>query len=123
MAQACPSCQWYSPDGVEVCPHCGEPLPEPEPLPEDRPASLAQVVGNWIQFFLGIGVLALFGYVAFNRYGVEIGRALGAVHGGWRNLWSWLLGPEGQYADYVGIAVLASALFWFILWLFNRLNR
>ncbi|MFQ5408715.1 MAG: hypothetical protein ACE5FI_09895 [Anaerolineales bacterium] len=123
MAQACSNCQWYSRDELRVCPHCGEPLPQREApgAAESEPATAG--VWAWVQFAIGVGVLGLFGWVAYNRYGAPAAGGVAAVVRGWRALWAWLLGPQEQYADFVAIVVLVSALFWFALWLYQRLNR
>lgn len=123
MAQACPNCRWYSPDEARVCPHCGEPMPDAEDLKLEQQITPARQIWNWIQFLLGIGILGLFGFVVYNRYVYQIGGGGEALRDGFQNLTTYLLGAGGEYADFIGILLLLTAAFWFILWLFNRLNR
>lgn len=123
MAQACPNCLWYSPDMTRVCPHCGELMPAADALPDAYAEAASPTIWSWVKFVLGVAALGLFGFVTYGRYGARLGGAIGFLRDGWRDLRTWLLGPQGQYADFIGIAVLVSALFWFALWLYQRLNR
>ena len=123
MAQACPNCRWYSPDEARVCSHCGEPMPDSEELPLEEQSTPAREIWNWIQFLLGIGVLGLFCFVAYNRYGDQIGGGREAIRAAFQNLTTYVLGAGGEYADFIRILLLLTAAFWFVLWLFNRLNR
>jgi hypothetical protein len=133
MAQYCPHCKWYSADGLTHCSTCGAPFEdeldeeEEEEAVEERP--LFERIG-WILALAAlvvVGGMALYGRFAtpenLGGAAVAFRRAAEAVKAAVAGAYSWLVGPNQEYKDFIVIALLASAFVWLALWIAARLGR
>jgi hypothetical protein len=133
MAQYCIHCKWYSADGLTHCSTCGAPFEtdyddeEEEAEVEER--SLFERAGWWLA--LAAGAL-VGGSVVYRRYGTPenlgaansaIDRASEAVKTAIGTFYAWIIGPNGEYKDFVVIALLGTAFIWLVLWVLARLGR
>lgn len=134
MSQYCPRCKWYSADGLTHCSTCGAPFEaeredadEEEEEPETRP--LVERIG-WI-LALAAGLLVV-GSFLYRRYGTAeavgtivapIGRAAAAIKDFARSAYQWLIGPAGEYKDFVAIALAGTLFVWLALWVLARIGK
>jgi hypothetical protein len=133
MAQYCPVCKWYSADGLTHCSTCGAPFEaeeaeDPE-VEEAEPRSWFERIGWGVA--LAAAVLVGGPYL-FRRYnpqgtlasaGAAIAEGLAAVRGAAAAAYHWVIGPNGEYKDFVVIALVATAFTWLVLWVLARLGR
>ena len=134
MAQYCPRCKWYSADGLTHCSTCGAPLAadwdeedEEEEAVEERP--LLERLGWPLALAAAalVGGLALYGRFAtaenLGAAGAALNRAAEAIKRVVDAAYGWLVGPSGEYKDFVVIALLGSAFVWLVLYVLARLGR
>jgi ABC-type Fe3+-siderophore transport system permease subunit len=134
MAQYCPRCKWYSADGLTHCSTCGAPLDadwdeedEEDEAVEEHP--LLERLG-WplaLAAAVLVGGLALYGRLAtaeiLGAASAAVERAIAAVKGALGAAYAWLIGPTGEYKDFVVIALVGSAFVWLVLYVLARLGR
>lgn len=120
MVHACPNCRWYTDINDAICPHCGRPMPEPDPdmLEADEPASPFWRIWEYAQ--LGLGGVFLVGLLVwgYRQYNSEVMAGLGWAETAVSTLITWL-----SNAPFFSNVLLLSLLFWFFLWLINKIGR
>ena len=133
MAQYCLRCKWYSADGLTHCSTCGAPFeieaeePEDELDEEERP--LLERIGWSLALVFGAIVGGVSLYHRFvtaenvGAAGATIGRVAAGVKGTARAFYTFVVGPNGEYQDFVAILLGTSALVWLVLWLMARFGR
>ncbi|MCA9999355.1 MAG: hypothetical protein KDE56_26515 [Anaerolineales bacterium] len=120
MVHACPNCRWYTDINDATCPHCGQPMPEPDPtlLEIEEPVSPFWRVWESGQLVLGaIFLIGLFIWV-YRQYNGEVMAGLGWVETAVSALITWLTN-----APFFSNILLLSLFFWFLLWLINKIGR
>jgi hypothetical protein len=133
MAQYCPRCKWYSADGLTHCSTCGAPLDagwaeeDEEEVVEERP--LLERLGWALALAAAavVGGMALYGRFGtaenLGAAGAALARAIERVKEALSAAYAWLIGPNGEYRDFVVIALLGSAFVWMVLYVLARLGR
>ena len=133
MAQYCWHCKWYSADGLTNCSTCGATFEaEPEEADEDEEVDARSPVER-IGWILALAASALVGgSLLYRRYArsetveeasAAISQAAESVIALARSFYGWLVGPQGEYKDFVVIAVVATLLVWLALWVIARFGR
>ncbi|MBI3762554.1 MAG: hypothetical protein HY260_11935 [Chloroflexi bacterium] len=132
MAQYCPKCKWYSADGLTHCSTCGAPFEE-EIEDEDEDEAEAPSLVERVGWGLAISVAAVVGGIAlYGRYGSAerlgaVGSTISRIAGGLKEFaraaYDWLIGPKGEYKDFISIALVGSLVVWIVLWVLARMGR
>ena len=120
MAIPCSQCLWYLPDEAKACPYCGAKVSKQSQTVIRDQESPWQSIIQYLQRGLSLLVLGLFGFVLYHRALPEASVIAISIADASRCVFTWLVGSQGQYADYLALAIAVSVVVWLILWLMNR---
>ena len=67
-------------------------------------------------------VIGLFVFVIYNMAAPQLRGVLTHISVIKRDILAWMVGSQGQYVDYLAIAIGSSVFVWVILWLMNKLR-
>ena len=67
-------------------------------------------------------VIGLFVFVIYNMAAPQLRGVLTHISVIKRDIFAWMVGSQGQYVDYLAIAIGSSVFVWVILWLMKRLR-
>jgi hypothetical protein len=133
MAQYCAACKWYSADGLTHCSTCGAPFEtaadEALEIEEPEPRSWFERLGWGLALAAAVVVGGSYLYRrtgaqgSLASAGAALTGAFAAVRESAAALYNWIIGPNGEYKDFVVIALGATALIWLVLWAMARLGR
>ena len=133
MAQYCLHCKWYSADDLAHCSTCGAPFEEEFEEEAEAEATEQRPLFERVGWVLALTAAAVVGGAfVYRRFGTggnltaagaAIANAAEAVKSAAGAFYTWLLGPNGQYKDYVVIALIGTAFIWLVLWLLARLGK
>ena len=67
-------------------------------------------------------VIGLFIFVIYNMAAPQLRPLLAQISAIKRDMFAWMVGSQGQYTDYLAVAIGSSVFVWVTLWLMNRLR-